>query len=182
MNHSVSSFVRRFSWLIIIVIVSGLAAIVGPTYLSAHIRTDLNMSQFYARLGSDALTLAGFVLTSLAIIAKQIDRSIFDRVRLEEGFRDIWRSFALTAIVFTVLAIMVRATELFYVLDVFTNIIVFLFIFGVLLLMTCIYLLFMVVSLINEDVIKRLKKEVETPVDLSVESPSKTNGESNQKD
>lgn len=180
MTSAVSSFVRRFWWLTIILIISVFAAIVGPLCFSIYIRTELDMGQFYARLGSDALTLAGFVLTSLAVIAKQIDRSIFDRVRLDKGFQDIWRTFALTAIVFTVLAIMVRASELFYVLDVFTSIIVGLFVFGILLLMTCIYLLFQVVSLINKDEIARLGKEVGTPVDLPIDGAAEISDKNDQ--
>jgi hypothetical protein len=154
--------------------VSVAAAFLGPVYLSIYIRVDFDMSQFFARLGSDSLTLAGFVLASLAIIAKQIDRPIFNGIRLDESFYDIWRTFALTATVFFLLAIVVKATEMFYVLDPFTPFITFLFIFGIQLLMMCIYLLFRVVSLINADAIQRLKKETETPVDISVGSEPET--------
>ncbi len=48
----------------------------------------------------------------------------------------------------------------------FTTIIVWLFIDGMLLLVTCIYLLFRIASLINQDRINQLQKENQTPSKL----------------
>lgn len=160
---------KRGYWLIFEVIMAFFISQVVIIWISAYIRPNMDWDQFYARLGSDALTLTGFVLTSLAVIAKQIDHPAFDEIRIDEGFKDLWRTFTLTACIFLSTALLIRLMELLYFPElsfqsaILVAAIRFLVVLGIMLLFTCILLLASVISIINENRTIELQNEAETP-------------------
>ena len=150
--------ITRWWWILLEVLVSTLIALFGPFLLSPFMRTGIDMDNLMLRVGSDALTLMGFTITSLAIIARHVDRRIFDEVREQTPFRDLWGTFGLTACMLGSLTLLIRLSYVFVTPEWLLQVLGFLLVFNILLVTDCIVLLVAVVSLINRDIIKEKRQ------------------------
>lgn len=149
-----SSALKKRWWLSLELVVSAILVILMPLIVSPFLRPGIDYNALTLRIGSDALTLMGFIIASLAIVAKQIDKPAFDTIRTEQTFIDLWMTFGLTAIVLGAEAVMLRFAYVFIVADWFFIIANFLIIFSILLIADCVVLLLIVVSIVNEGRIK----------------------------
>jgi hypothetical protein len=161
--HSITGSVKKRWWILVEMLVSAILSFVLPIYLSPMIRQGIDLEGLMLRIGSDALTLMGFTITSLAVIAKQIDRPILDSVRHQSTFKDLWRIFGLTAIALGTQALLLRLFYVFVLPDWVLVISNFLIVFNIFLVLDCIALLLLVVTILNEG--KIAERELKDPVD-----------------
>lgn len=158
---SMRSFVgslRQKWWLLLELVISLVLVYALPSLLAPLVRIDIDMEEFALRIGSDALTLMGFTIASLAIIAKQIDRPVLDSIRTYNSFKDLWQVFGLTAAVLGGLALLLKSFYLFVLPSWLCTLAYFLTILGIFLVADCIFLLLFVVSIINEGRIQELEQ------------------------
>lgn len=166
-RKAIISGITRWWWILLEVLVSTLIAWFGPFLLAPFVRTGIDMDNLMLRVGSDTLTLMGFTITSLAIIARHVDRQIFDEVREQAPFRDLWGTFGLTACLLGALALLIRLSYVFITPEWLVQVVGFLLVFNILLVTDCIVLLVLLVSLINRDRIKEKRQAESVEPDFS---------------
>ena len=162
-----ANILGRIWWILIEVLISGVVAWYGPYLLSPFIKSYVNIDDLMLRLGSDALTLMGFTITALAIIARNIDKPIFDEVREKKSFADLWYVFGLTACTLGALAILISVSYIFVAPSWLIYVQNFLLVLNIFLVMNCIAFLVTVVSLVNRNRIEEVENQEPTNPDLS---------------
>ncbi len=155
---SMADFLKRFWWLLIEIMISIIIAWYGPSMLTPFIRIDVNLEVLMLRISSDALTLMGFTITSLAVIARNIDRPIFDEIREETSFKDLWYTFGLTASMLGILAILIHISYVFVTPSWLFQMLGFLLVINIFLVLDCIVFLVTIVSFVNQDRIDEVSK------------------------
>lgn len=145
----IKSFKRRW-WLIAEFGISLYLVYILPLLLEPLLRLDIDIEEFTLRIGSDALTLMGFTIASLAIIAKQIDRPVLDNIRTYDSFSDLWVVFGITATMLGGLALLLKSSYIFILPSWLNTVTYFLLISSIFMIADCIILLLYVVSIINE--------------------------------
>ena len=148
---SMTDSLGRLWWLLIEITISIIIAWQGPIMLSPFVRIDIDLESLLLRIGSDVLTLMGFTITSLAVIARNIDRPIFDEIREQASFRDLWYTFGLTASMLGILAILIRLSYVFITPSWLIQVLSFLLVMNIFLVLDCIVFLVTIVSLVNKD-------------------------------
>lgn len=114
--------------------------------LADYVQPDLELAAILMSIGSDAITLMGFIIEALAIVSVLISRTILDKIRDTEEFGYLWKTFALTALILGIQAIWARMGIIFIFPEFVYQCLMIVVFFNVFLILDCIILLVLLVN------------------------------------